>query len=146
MKRFAKVLGIMALAGLGVSTYANEVQADKTLRCRMKGSWVQKVGKTDDFEFDAVYIAKNGPDTFSGHYENPGEASADITGAASKGTWVIMLTYTDPKHKGMQKQLVGKGTRDKATNLLKVHGKYKTLVGGNDIHNDGFFDLLGTCR
>lgn len=146
MKLIAKVLAVAALAGIGATTLVSDVLADQRLRCRMKGTWVKSGGNNDDFEFDADYIAKDGPDTFTGRYENPGEAVADITGAATSGTWVIMLTYTDAKHKGMQKQLIGKGSKDSKTHLLQVTGTYKTLIGGNDIKADGAFKLLGNCK
>ena len=146
MRRVAKVLGILALAGIGVSTPAREVWADKRLSCRMKGTWLKAGGRGDSFEFDAIYISKDGPDTFTGRYVNPGEAEADITGAATKGTWLITLTYRDAKHRGMVKELAGKGAKDPRTHLLNVDGKYRTLIGGSDIKADGVFKLVGTCR
>ena len=146
MKRIAKVLAVVALAGIGATTLVTDVMADTRLRCRMKGTWIKVGGTNDNFEFDADYISKDGPDTFTGRYENPGEAVADITGAATKGTWIVMLTYTDAKHKGMQKELVGKGSKDPRTHLLNVDGKYRTLIGGNDINADGLFKLEGRCK
>lgn len=148
MKRIAKVLGIVALAGIGVVATASDTSADTRLRCRMTGTWIKDAvnGTGDDFSFDADYIAKDGPDTFTGKYVNGAEADADITGAATKGTWLITLTYRDAKHQGMIKQLTGKGSKDKATHLLNVTGKYKTLIGNNDIKADGFFKLVGQCK
>lgn len=146
MKRCAKLLAIMALAGLSVSSLASDVRADKMLKCRMKGSWSKPGAPIDDFEFDATYIAKDGPDTFTGRYVNPGESEADIQGAANRGVWQILLTYRDAKHKGMVKEMTGKGARVPATNLVSIEGKYRTLVAGNDIKADGTFKLIGTCK
>lgn len=135
---------IVSLVAAGILVLAaGDAQADKRFMCRMKGTWV---GTTDDFHFDAIYIAKDGPDTFTGRYTNPGTAVADIVGNAAKGVWTILLTYTDAGHKGMLKKLIGRGTKDPVTHLVNIEGDYKTFLGANDIKKDGKFKLLGTCK
>lgn len=144
MKTITKHLGIAALATLGILTTASgTASADKRYICQMTGTWIES---NESWKFEAAYIAKDGPDTFTGRYTNPGFAEADVIGNASSGVWTIVLTYTDAGHKGMLKKLSGRGSRDGATNLLKVEGSYKTYLGTNDIKKDGRFKLLGTCK
>lgn len=147
MNRVSKRIVFAALtlgAALGVcSATLGTAEADKRFTCQMVGTWVET---NDDFKFQAAYIAKDGPDTFTGRYSNPGTAEADIIGNAANGIWTIILTYTDAGHKGMSKKLIGRGARDAATNLLKVEGDYKTYLSANDIKKDGRFKLQGKCK
>ncbi len=140
------VAGLTAAATLGIGVAASEpAWADRQFLCRMKGQWGDAVG--DIFEFDAVYIAKDGPDTFTGIYDNPGAGSkAEVKGAANNGTWLILLTYSDAGHKGMIKELKGTGMKDPRTHLLTVAGNYRTLIGTSDIGKNGTFKLAGTCK
>ena len=138
------IAALTAVAGIGaVAATTGTAEADQKLRCRMKGTWVES---SDDFEFDADYLAKDGPDYFAGKYVNPGQAEADIIGKAEKGTWTIILTYTDAGHKNMIKKLIGTGSKDRRTHELVVSGDYKTYLGANDIKKDGRFKLHGKCR
>lgn len=135
------IAGLFAVGALGIGM--KDAQADKRFTCQMTGTWVES---NDDFKFIAAYIAKDGPDTFTGRYSNPGTAEADIIGNASNGFWTIILTYTDAGHRGMIKKLIGRGAKDPKTHLLKVEGNYKTYLGTNDIKKDGQFRLLGACK
>jgi hypothetical protein len=137
----AAVAGATAAGALAVMP--SEALADKTVMCRMKGTWVES---KDDWEFDAVYTIKNGPDIFRGVYENPGQAKADVLGTANAGTWTILLTYTDAKHANMSKKLIGQGQRDTVKNELVIKGAYKTFIGTNDIKADGTFLFHGKCK
>jgi hypothetical protein len=147
MNTIWKKLSLAAVAGATmagvIAVMPSEAQADKTVMCRMKGTWKEK---NDSWEFDAVYTIKNGPDTFRGVYENPGEAKADVLGTANNGIWTILLTYTDAKHANMSKKLIGKGTRDTVKNELIIDGAYKTFIGANDIKADGTFTFHGKCK
>ncbi|MFT3767578.1 MAG: hypothetical protein QM820_19155 [Minicystis sp.] len=147
MNKITKRIGIAALtltAAVGaIAATAGNADADQKLRCRMKGTWVES---NDDFEFDADYLAKEGPDYFAGKYVNPGQAEADIIGNAVNGTWTIILTYTDAGHKNMLKKLVGTGSKDRRTHELVVTGDYKTYLGASDIKKDGRFKLHGKCK
>lgn len=146
MKNSAKLLAMMAFAGIGVSSLASEVFADRLIKCRMKGTWSKTGTAGDDFEFDASYIAKDGPDTFTGRYVNPGQSEGEFVGAATNGKWLILLKYTDAGHKGMTKEMIGTGYKDPKKNLIVISGNYRTLVGGSDIKASGLFKLAGTCR
>jgi hypothetical protein len=138
-------LGIAGAIALGlVAVLPGQATAAQNFICRMKGQWLDN--PNDVFEFDAKYVYNNGEDDFSGRYDNPGQATADITGAARKGTWNILLTYSDSAHKGMLKKLVGKGTKDQTTHEIIVTGDYKTFLGANDIKHDGQFKLHGKCK
>lgn len=144
MKTITKHLGIASIATLGIlAATSSTVRADKRFICQMTGTWAET---NDDWKFEAAYISKDGPDTFTGRYTNPGTAEANVVGNAASGVWSIVLTYTDAGHKGMVKKLIGKGAKDPKTNLLKVEGDYKTFVGTNDIKKDGRFKLIGVCR
>ena len=144
MKTITKHVGIAALATLGIFTTASgTARADKRFICQMTGTWVES---RDDWKFEAAYTSKDGPDTFTGRYTNPGTADADVVGNAASGLWTILLTYTDAGHKGMVKKLIGKGAKDPKTNLVKVEGNYKTYIGANDLKKDGRFRLLGVCK
>jgi hypothetical protein len=81
------VAGVVALGLL--CARPDPAQADKRFICQMVGTWVET---NDDFKFDAAYIAKDGPDTFTGKYTNPGSSAADIIGNATSGTWTIVMT------------------------------------------------------
>lgn len=138
-------IGFAAAVALGVlAAVPTSAEAGSKFICRMKGQWLDN--PNDTFEFDAAYIYNNGEDDFNGKYDNPGQATADIAGAARKGVWNILLTYTDDKHKNMQKKLVGKGEKDRTTHEIIVTGDYKTFLGANDIKHDGQFKLHGKCR
>jgi hypothetical protein len=147
MKSITKRIGIAALAAVGMigaaAAYSTPAEADQRFMCKMKGTWVES---NDEFLFDAVYIAKDGPDTFTGKYVNPGAAEADIIGNAIAGTWTIVLAYTDAGHKNMFKKLIGKGSKDRVTHELLVEGDYKTYLGTGDIKKDGRFKLHGKCK
>lgn len=147
MKRLSKHIVIAALtvgAALGIAFAAiSTAEADQKLLCRMKGTWIES---NDDFEFDANYLAKDGPDYFAGKYVNPGASTADIIGKAQEGTWTIVFTYTDAGHKNMIKKLVGTGSKNKKTHELVVTGEYKTFLGTSDIKKDGRFKLHGKCK
>ncbi len=149
MKTITTSLCAAALAAASsfglVSALSSDAWADKQFMCRMKGTWGDAA--SDVFEFDAVYVARNGPDTFNGVYDNPGASSkADIKGVATNGTWLILLTYTDSTHKGMIKELKGAGMKDPVTHLLNVKGNYRTLIGTSDIGKNGTFLLEGKCH
>jgi hypothetical protein len=148
MKSITKRIGIAALAAVGMigaaAAYSTPAEADQRFLCRMKGTWDGNAN--DVFEFDAVYIAKDGPDTFTGKYINPGAAEADIIGNAVAGTWTIILSYTDAGHKNMLKKLIGQGSKDRVTHELKVEGLFKTYLGTSDIKKDGKFLLHGKCK
>jgi hypothetical protein len=139
-------LGLALAVTLGVvAALPDDAFAEKrNFMCRMKGVWADN--PNDAFEFDAAYIWDGGEDLFTGVYDNPGQAKADIKGIAKRGIWDILLTYSDDKHKGMLKRLTGKGIKDPVTHLIKVEGDYKTFLGANDIKHDGKFTLLGTCK
>lgn len=137
----AAVMGASALGALAATP--STAWADKTFTCRFTGTWV---GTNEKWLFDAKYIAKDGVDTFTGIYELPGTSRADVSGNAAKGNWKILLTYTDSKHKGMQKVLTGQGMRNPGTNLVRIDGTFKTLVSGTDSKADGKFSLLGQCK
>jgi hypothetical protein len=138
-------LGVAAVVALGVvAAMPEQAMAGKNFVCRMKGQWLDN--PNDTFEFDAAYVYNNGEDDFKGVYDNPGQAKANIDGAARKGIWNILLTYTDPKHQNMFKKLVGKGEKDRATHEIVVKGDYKTFIGTNDIKHDGQFLLHGKCK
>ena len=138
-------LGFAAAVALGVfAAVPTPAEAATNFVCRMKGQWLDN--PNDVFEFDAAYVYNNGEDDFKGVYDNPGQARANIDGAARRGVWNILLTYTDEKHKGMSKKLVGKGERDRTTHEIVVTGDYKTVVGLNDVKHDGQFKLHGKCK
>lgn len=147
MNRISKRIVFAALtvgAALGVSfATLGTAEADQKLRCQMKGTWVES---NDDFNFEADYLAKDGPDYFAGKYTNPGQGEADVIGNAEQGTWTIIVTYTDAAHKNMIKKLIGTGAKDKKTHKLVVTGDYKTFLGMNDIKKDGHFKLQGKCK
>lgn len=138
-------LGVAAAVVAGVvSVLPPPASAGRNFVCRMKGQWLDN--PNDTFEFDAAYVYNNGEDDFKGVYDNPGQARAMIDGAARKGIWNILLTYTDDKHKNMFKKLVGKGAKDPVTHEIVVTGDYKTFLGANDIKKDGQFRLQGKCK
>jgi hypothetical protein len=138
-------LCVGAVVALGVfAALPHEATAQSRFTCRMKGVWADN--PSDVFEFDAAYIYNRGEDDFTGVYDNPGIAKANIIGAARNGTWNIVLTYVDDKHKGMLKKLIGKGTQDQATHDIIVKGDYHTYLGANDIKKDGQFTLDGKCK
>lgn len=138
-------IGVAALIALGALVAPPApATAAQNLVCRMKGQWLDN--PNDVWEFDARYIFNNGEDDFSGIYNNPGQAQAQVVGAARRGIWNILLTYTDAKHQGMTKKLVGKGAKDRVSNTVIVTGDYKTFLANNDIKHDGQFKLQGTCK
>jgi hypothetical protein len=136
-------LGLVAAASLaGLGLVAEPARADRKLACDMKGTWVEQ---KDDFAFQATYQAKDGPDTFDGLYTNPSAgAAAHVKGTASKGTWLIVLDYIDPKHRGQTRELSGTGTM-LPTNQLEVKGSYVYKQEGREI-GKGNFVLVGKCR
>lgn len=138
-------LGVAAAVVTGVfASFTPSAMASKNFVCRMKGQWLDN--PNDVFEFDAAYVWNNGEDDFKGVYDNPGQARANIDGAARKGIWNIVLSYTDDKHKNMFKRLVGKGAKDPVTHDIIVTGDYKTFLGTSDIKHDGQFRLQGKCK
>ena len=138
-------LGVAAAVATGVlAAIPSTATASTNFVCRMQGQWLDN--PNDVFEFDAAYVYNNGEDDFKGLYDNPGQAKAQIDGAARNGVWLIQLTYLDDKHKGMIKKLVGKGSKDKVTHEIVVSGDYKTFLGANDIKHAGQFRLEGRCK
>ncbi len=137
-------LGLAAVGSLAaIGFVAAPARADKQLVCEMKGLWVEA---KDDFNFQARYVAKDGPDTFEGSYTNLSKGTvAMVKGLANKGTWAILLTYTDPQHKGQTRELVGQGTLIPATNKIEIKGNYNYKQDGREI-GKGTFLMIGTCK
>jgi hypothetical protein len=137
-------LGLAAVGSIAaIGLAAAPARADKQLVCEMKGRWVEA---NDDFNFQARYVAKDGPDTFEGSYNNLSKGTvALVKGVATKGTWAILLTYTDPQHKGQIRELVGKGSLVPQTNLIEIKGNYTYKQDTREIGN-GTFVMLGTCK
>jgi len=136
-------LGVVAAASIaGIALVAAPVRADKKLTCEMTGTWIEQA---DRWVFQASYIAKDGPDTFKGLYFNAGAGTtANVSGAAEKGTWLIKLEYTDKLHKGQTRELVGKG-RLVGYDTLTVTGNYVYKEFGRQI-GAGSFGLIGKCK
>jgi hypothetical protein len=136
-------LGIVAAASIaGIAFVAVPVRADKKLTCEMTGTWIEQ---NDRFVFQAAYIAKDGPDTFKGLYFNASAGTtANVTGAAEKGTWLIKLDYTDKMHRGQTRELVGTG-RLVGYDTLTVNGSYVYKELGRQI-GVGTFSLIGKCK
>ena len=136
-----KRLGVVLAMGLGVLG-ASDASADQRLSCDMAGTWMPD---NDTFAFVASYIAKDGPDTFTGVYNNASAgAVANVNGVATNGTWIINLTYTDAKHRGYEKHLVGQGTRAK-NNLLTIKGDFTAKKDGAVVQK-GTFTINGKCK
>lgn len=138
-------LGLVATCGIaGAGLFAAApAQADTQLTCEMKGTWIEQ---HDDFVFQARYTAKNGPDTFDGSYFNATtKTTASVKGVAEKGTWAILLKYTDSLHKGQTRELVGTGMRDAGTNTILIKGTYLYKQDGRQI-GTGTFAMLGKCK
>lgn len=136
-----KPLALVAAMGLGLFA-ASDAAADTRLTCDMSGTWYPD---KDSFAFVASYVSKNGPDTFTGVYTNTSAgAVANVNGVATKGTWIINLTYTDAKHRGYVKDLVGTGTRSKS-NLLTIKGDFTAKRNGSTVQR-GTFTINGRCR
>lgn len=135
-------LSLVAVASIvGIGLVAAPASADRKLRCNFSGTWIEQ---NDNFGFAADYWEKNGPDTFSGVYVNSSAgAQANVTGAASNGTWVIKLTYTDAGHRGQERRLSGQGKM--AGGMLTVSGPYSYWQGANQI-GKGNFKLVGQCK
>lgn len=137
-----KRLGVVLAMGLGVFG-ASDAVADSTLTCDMAGTWYPD---NDSFAFVAKYIAKDGPDTFTGVYTNSSAgAVANVNGVATNGTWIINLTYTDAGHRGYEKSLVGTGTRNAKTNLLTIKGDFTAKKNGGVVQK-GTFTINGKCK
>lgn len=144
MSNVIKQLGLVAAAGavvVGISVGAAWA-ADKQYTCEMTGRWIEQ---KDDFVFQARYVAKAaGADTFSGLYFNATTGTtANVKGAADKGTWLIVLEYTDKGHKGQTRELVGTGTG--TPSLLTIRGNYTYKELGRQI-GIGTFSLIGKCK
>lgn len=135
------IIGVMSLGLIGGT--AASARADVKYTCDMKGKWIED---KDDFAFLANYLAKDGPDSFTGIYVNASAgATANIVGTNSGGTWTITLTYTDDKHKNFVKELSGKGKWDAATTTMTVNGAFSAKRDGKEV-GKGTFNLLGTCK
>jgi hypothetical protein len=136
-------LGVVAAASIaGIALVAAPVRADKKLTCEMTGTWIEQA---DRWIFQAEYFAKDGPDTFKGLYFNASAGTtANVTGVAVNGTWNILLTYTDQKHKGQTRELVGTG-RLVGYDTLTVNGNYTYKEFGRQI-GAGTFGLIGKCK
>ena len=138
-----KRLGVVFAMGLGLFSASGEATADTRYNCDMSGVWVED---KDSFQFSAAYIAKDGPDTFTGVYTNASAgAVASVNGVASNGTWVIALKYTDAKHRGYEKSLLGTGTRDKKSNSITIKGTFNAKKDGREVQK-GTFSMIGKCK
>jgi hypothetical protein len=137
--RIVSLLG--AVTFIALSVQSGLLWADKTLTCRMKLTFVES---RDAADFEAKYVAKDGPDSFTAKVSSP-NYTANVQGTASGGTWTIPIIYTDAKHKGMTRKLSGVGTKDQK-NQLTIKGKYDTFLGSRDVKASGTFLLAGTCK
>lgn len=136
-----KRLGLVAAMGLGMFG-ASDASADSRLTCDMSGTWYPD---NDSFAFVAAYIAKDGPDTFTGVYTNSSAgAVANVNGLANNGTWIINLIYTDAGHKGYEKNLVGQGKREK-NNSITIKGDFTAKKNGATVQK-GTFTINGKCK
>jgi hypothetical protein len=143
MKNLTKQLGLAAAAGVVViGLSAGSAWADKQYTCEMTGRWLEQ---REDFVFQARYVAKNaGADTFTGLYFNAtAGTTANVKGAADKGTWLILLEYTDKGHKGQVRELVGTGRG--SPDLLTITGNYNYKQDGRQI-GVGTSQLIGKCK
>lgn len=136
-------LGLVAAGTIaGLALAAAPARADKKLTCEMTGTWIEQ---NDRFVFQAEYTAKNGPDTFVGTYFNASaKTTARVKGAADKGTWAIVLEYTDQGHRGQTRELLGKGQLI-GNSTLTVNGAYVYKEFGRQI-GTGNFSLIGKCK
>ncbi len=146
MNRIARRLGagVLAAASLAAVSFTTApAQAQNKLACEMRGKWSDE---KDEFVFQAQYNTKHNADTFDGLYFNAGAGTtALVKGVADKGTWSIVLTYTDAKHKGQIRELTGQGMRDQATNQIVVNGTFNYKQDGRPI-GTGTFTLVGKCK
>jgi hypothetical protein len=144
MNSLWKRLGFISLVSLGlVGGSAVPARAEAKYTCEMKGMWVEE---KDGFGFVANYLAKDGPDSFTGIYVNSSAgATANVKGTNSGGVWTILLTYTDDKHKNFIKELTGKGTWDGKTSQMSVAGNFSAKRDGKET-GKGTFTLNGTCK
>ena len=139
LKRLA-LIGFTSLCVVG--GVAADARADRKLSCEMSGTWFPD---NDSFAFVADYISKDGPDTFTGVYVNSSAgAVANVKGAASNGTWIISLQYTDAKHKGYEKALVGQGKAAK-NNTIDINGNFTAKKDGKEVQK-GTFKMNGKCK
>jgi hypothetical protein len=132
----------LALGSMAFVLTTKEAEADRSLRCDMNGVWVED---RDNFNFVANYVAKDGPDVFQGVYVNSSAgATANVRGTASSGTWTVSMTYTDAKHRGYVKTLIGQGQRV-TRNQLTIRGSFTAKKDGRDVQR-GTFTLNGQCK
>ncbi len=137
-------LGLGAALALAlVSALPGEASAQLHQTCHMRGVWN---GATNDvFEFDAAYVYNHGEDDFTGIYTNPGVSQANISAAARKGTWNILLSYVDGAHKGWQRKLVGTGMLDGTRHGILISGSYQQFVPNGAV-TSGTFVIDGKCK
>jgi hypothetical protein len=143
MNSTLKRIGLIGITSLAlVGGVVADARADRKIKCEMSGTWYPD---NDSFAFVADYTERNGPDTFKGVYVNSSAgAVANVDGVASNGTWIITLKYTDAKHTGYEKHLVGQGTAAK-NNSLVINGNFTAKKNGAVVQN-GTFKLNGKCR
>ncbi len=142
--RILAPVGLVAALALSlVSAMSGEASAQSRQTCHMRGVW--NGASNDVFEFDAAYVYNRGEDDFSGIYTNPGVSQANISAAARKGTWNILLSYIDPAHRGWQRKLVGTGMLDGTSHGILISGSYRQLVPGGPT-SSGTFVIDGKCK